>query len=53
MPARGERVRLGIPGLFSVYNALGVIGCGLSLGVSLADCADSLASGRASRAGWR
>ncbi len=39
-------VRLGIPGLFSVYNALGVIGCGLALGVSLADCADSLASGR-------
>ncbi len=41
-----EHVRLGIPGLFSVYNALGVIGCGLSLGVSLAGCADSLASGR-------
>ena len=40
------RVKLGIPGLFSVYNALGVIGCGLSLGVSLADCADSLASGK-------
>ena len=43
---RAERVRLGIPGLFSVYNALGVIGTGLSLGLSLADCADSLASGR-------
>ena len=41
-----ERVRLGIPGLFSVYNALGVIGAGLALGVSLHDCADSLASGR-------
>ena len=44
----GERahVRLGIPGLFSVYNALDVIGTGLSLGLGLADCADSLASGR-------
>ena len=41
-----ERVRLGIPGLFSVYNALGVIGAGLSLGISLADCADSLASAK-------
>ena len=39
-------VKLGIPGLFSVYNALGVIGAGLALGISLADCADSLASGK-------
>ena len=43
---RCERVRLGIPGLFSVYNALGVMGCGLSLGIDLADCADSLASAK-------
>lgn len=42
----GERVKLGIPGLFSVYNALGVIGTGLSLGIDLAECADSLASAR-------
>ncbi len=41
-----ERVKLGIPGLFSVYNALGVVGCGLSLGISLHDCADSLASAK-------
>ena len=41
-----ERVKLGIPGLFSVYNALGVIGTGLSLGIELAECADSLASAR-------
>ena len=43
---RCERVRLGIPGLFSVYNALGVMGCGLCLGIDLADCADSLASAK-------
>lgn len=43
---RCERVRLGIPGLFSVYNALGVMGCGLSLGIDLDDCADSLASAK-------
>ena len=42
----GERVKLGVPGLFSVYNALGVIGTGLSLGIELAECADSLASAR-------
>ena len=42
----GERVKLGIPGLFSVYNALGVFGTGLSLGIELAECADSLASAR-------
>ncbi len=41
-----ERVKLGIPGLFSVYNALGVIGTGLSLGLDLHDCADSLASAK-------
>ena len=31
-----ERVKLGIPGRFSVYNALGVISCGIQLGLSLA-----------------
>ena len=41
-----ERVetRLAIPGLFSVYNALGVMAIGLSLGLSLADCAEALGS---------
>lgn len=33
-----ERVKLGIPGRFSVYNALTVIACGLLLGMDLADC---------------
>ena len=41
-----ERVELGIPGLFSVYNALGVIGTGLSLGLSLGECAHSLISAK-------
>lgn len=35
-------VSLAIPGLFSVHNALGVISVGLTLGLSLADCADAL-----------
>ena len=33
---------LGIPGSFSVYNALAVIAAGLTLGISLADCADAM-----------
>ena len=33
------RIRLGIPGQFSVYNALTVIGCCLCLGLSLDDIA--------------
>ena len=33
------RMRLGIPGMFSVYNALSVIACACALGISLADCA--------------
>lgn len=37
-----ERMELGIPGRFSVYNALGVIACGLQLGISLAGCAEAL-----------
>lgn len=36
--------RLSIPGLFSVYNALGVIAVGLSLGLSLEACADAMKS---------
>ena len=38
-----ERVKLGIPGRFSVYNALTVITCGLLLGMDLASCCTSLA----------
>ena len=40
----GERVpvSLGIPGKFTVYNALSVLGIAKQLGVSLADCADAL-----------
>ena len=36
------RVSLPIPGRFSVYNALGVIACGLSLGLNMQDCTESL-----------
>ena len=36
--------RLAIPGLFSVYNALGVMAVGLSLGMSLSDCATAMGS---------
>ena len=41
---RGEeaQMELSIPGAFSVYNALGVIGAALTLGVSLKEIADSL-----------
>ena len=38
-----SRVRLPRPGGFTVYNALGVLTCGLALGLPLADCADALA----------
>ena len=46
--ARGEiaRVRLPIPGGFTVYNALGVLSCGLALGLPLKDCAAALAGAR-------
>ena len=37
-------VKLGIPGLFSVHNALGAIAVCMALGVSLADCAEALES---------
>lgn len=36
--------RLAIPAMFSVYNALSVIGTGLALGLSLEQCADALSS---------
>lgn len=41
-----SHVKLAIPGKFSVYNALGVIAVGLSLGISLADCADAMSTAR-------
>ncbi len=37
-----EEIVLGIPGRFSVYNALGVIACGLQLGLSLSQCAAAM-----------
>ena len=37
------RVRLPIPGGFTVYNALGVLTCGMALGLPLAGCAAALA----------
>lgn len=39
-----SRVRLPIPGGFTIYNALGVIACGLVLGYPLAQIATSLAT---------
>ena len=44
--AETAETTLRIPGLFSVYNALSVMAAGLSLGMSLADCADALSSAR-------
>ena len=38
-----SRVRLPIPGGFTVYNALGVLTCGMALGLPLAGCAAALA----------
>ena len=38
------RVRLAIPGGFTIYNALGALSCGVVLGLPLADCAHALAS---------
>jgi len=37
-----EEISLAIPGRFSVYNALGVIACGLMLGLSLKQCAAAM-----------
>ena len=42
----GVRIRLGIPGRFSVYNALGVLSCCMALGVSLPRCAAALATAK-------
>ncbi len=38
--------KLGIPGMFSVYNALGVMAAGRCLGLSLSDCADAMSSAK-------
>ena len=40
------RVKLSIPGGFTVYNALGVLACGVALGLPLAACAQALASAK-------
>lgn len=45
----GDEIRitkLGIPGMFSVYNALGTMSVGLALGLSLADCSDAMSSAK-------
>jgi len=41
-----SRVTIGIPGRFSVYNALGVIGGGMSLGIDMESCAKALVGAR-------
>lgn len=38
--------KLGIPGMFSIYNALGTMSVGLALGLSLADCSDAMSSAK-------
>ncbi|MFI3227274.1 MAG: UDP-N-acetylmuramoyl-L-alanyl-D-glutamate--2,6-diaminopimelate ligase [Clostridia bacterium] len=43
------KIKLGIPGKFSVYNALTAIGSCLSLGVSLEDITDALATAQGVR----
>ncbi|MBE6916237.1 MAG: UDP-N-acetylmuramoyl-L-alanyl-D-glutamate--2,6-diaminopimelate ligase, partial [Ruminococcaceae bacterium] len=40
----GEKIKLHIPGQFSVYNALAVIGCALKLGISLSVISSALGS---------
>ena len=40
------RVRLPIPGGFTIYNALGVIACGLTLGLPLGQIASALANAK-------
>ena len=42
MGAQGAHVRLGIPGSFTVYNALGVLGIAVALGVPLEEAAQAL-----------
>ena len=44
--AKISLVRLGIPGMFSVHNALGAISVCLSLGISLDECADALSTAK-------
>ena len=44
--AQRVAVRLSIPGKFTVYNALSVLGCALQLGVPLADAAAALSSAK-------
>ncbi len=38
--------KLAIPGLFNVYNALGVMAVGLALGIPLEECADAMGSAK-------
>ena len=40
------KVRLSIPGKFTVYNALTVLGCAMQLGISLVDAASALVSAK-------
>jgi len=40
------RVSLGLPGQFSVYNALSAIACGRALGIPLGNCAAALQTAR-------
>lgn len=41
-----ERMKLAIPGMFSVYNALSVIACACALDIPMPDCARALAASR-------
>ncbi len=43
-PQEQVAVRLGIPGMFSVHNALTALGCAVALGIPLSDAAKALAS---------
>jgi UDP-N-acetylmuramoyl-L-alanyl-D-glutamate--2,6-diaminopimelate ligase len=45
-PQSLERVRLGIPGRFSVYNALAVVACGTLLGIETSRVAEALSTAR-------
>ena len=38
--------KLAIPGIFSVYNALGVMAVGQALGIPLSECADAMSSAK-------
>ncbi len=40
------RIRLPIPGKFTVYNALTVLGCALQLGIALSEAAEALKSAK-------